>query len=475
MPKRIVSIGVSVAGEDVEYASLRSNLSLLDWDIVIFRPDISEFTRYCSDTYMGKRSLDDDASVAIQEAAKHWRSQLELAINEGKTVFVFLTTPESVYVATGEKSYSGTGRSRTTTRIVSEFSNYRFANVPAGWTKAAGTEMKLDPRATELLGSYWNTFGGKSDYCVLWEKNTATACIHTKSGTRPVGFQLSNPSTGGTLFFLPDLDFQDDSFYEYTGKGGSAVWTDVGLQFGRSLIGELVQVARNATGLSSKSAEPDWAKSGDFELPGEVEARQAILERERKISSIQSEIDEQQRRLSEIVGLRDLLYETGKPLEFSIIRALEVLGFKAANFADGTSEFDVVFTCPEGRLLGEAEGKDSKQINITKLRQLSTNILEDVEREDVVAPAKGVLFGNALRLLNPVDREAFFTDKCITTALATSVALVSTVELFQVARNQLINPSEQFAAAVRRLMLTTNGLVDFGPLLKQVERQASGK
>jgi hypothetical protein len=130
----------------------------------------------------------------------------------------------------------------------------------------------------------------------------------------------------------------------------------------------------------------------------------------------------------------------------------------------------VVFTCPEGRLIGEAEGKDSKQINITKLRQLSTNILEDVEREDVVAPAKGVLFGNAQRLLKPSDREPFFTDKCISTALATSVALVSTVELFQVAKHQLVTQSEQFAGAVRRLMLMTNGLVDFGPLLEQVEQ-----
>jgi hypothetical protein len=334
MPKRIVSIGVSISGEDIEYASLRSNLSLLDWDIVIFRPDISEFTRYCRDTYMGKKSLDDDDSVAIQEAAKHWRSQLELAINEGKTVFVYLTTPESVYVATGEKSYSGTGRSRTTTRIVAEFSNYRFANVPTGWTKAAGTEMKLDPRATELLGSYWTSFGGSSDYCVLWEKNAASACIHTKSGTRPVGFQLSNPSTGGTLFFLPDLNFEDESFIDYDGKGASATWTEAGQQFGRALISELVQIAKNATGLSSKSAEPDWAGSGDFELPGELDTKQAILEREQLISSIQSEIDEQQRRLSEIAGLRDLLYETGKPLEFSIIHALEILGFQAENYAD---------------------------------------------------------------------------------------------------------------------------------------------
>jgi len=229
-----------------------------------------------------------------------------------------------------------------------------------------------------------------------------------------------------------------------------------------------VQIAKTAAGRSSKSVEPDWAGSGDFELPGEVETRQEILDREQKLAAVQAEIDEYQRKLSDIVGLRDLLFETGKPLEFSIIRALEILGFQAANYTDGSSEFDVVFTCPEGRLIGEAEGKDSKQINITKLRQLSTNILEDVEREDVVAPAKGVLFGNAQRLTKPSEREVFFTDKCVATALATSVALVSTVDLFAAARHHLLNPSEQFAESVRRMILTTNGVVDFGPLLNDM-------
>ena len=35
--------------------------------------------------------------------------------------------------------------------------------------------------------------------------------------------------------------------------------------------------------------------------------------------------------------------ESGKALEVSIIEALGLLGFKAENFTDGDSEFDIVF------------------------------------------------------------------------------------------------------------------------------------
>lgn len=74
------------------------------------------------------------------------------------------------------------------------------------------------------------------------------------------------------------------------------------------------------------------------------------------------------------------------------------MGFRAEPFKDSNSEFDVVFESDEGRLIGEAEGKDSKAINVDKLRQLAMNIHEDLQREEVTKSAKGVLFGNGFRL-----------------------------------------------------------------------------
>ncbi len=124
------------------------------------------------------------------------------------------------------------------------------------------------------------------------------------------------------------------------------------------------------------------------------------------------------------------MYEKGKALEAAIIDALRLLGFKAEPFKDSESEFDVVFECDEGRLIGEAEGKDNKAVNIDKLRQLSMNIHEDLQRDEVTVPAKAVLFGNGFRLQPLGDRGDPFTEKCHSAAGTASTALVFTPDLF---------------------------------------------
>jgi hypothetical protein len=98
--------------------------------------------------------------------------------------------------------------------------------------------------------------------------------------------------------------------------------------------------------------------------------------------------------------------------------------------------------CPngEGRLIGEAEGKDNKAVNVDKLRQLSMNIHEDLQREEVISPAKGVLFGNGYRLQPIAEREAAFTEKCVSAALTSSTSLVATADLFRAAQ-YLAGPS----------------------------------
>jgi hypothetical protein len=81
----------------------------------------------------------------------------------------------------------------------------------------------------------------------------------------------------------------------------------------------------------------------------------------------------------------------------------------------------VVFESSEGRLLGEAEGKDTKPINMGNLRQLQMNVLEDLEREEVELPAKVVLPGNGFRLVELSERPEQFTIKCQTASQQNAV------------------------------------------------------
>src|SRR5207244_4389409 len=138
---------------------------------------------------------------------------------------------------------------------------------------------------------------------------------------------------------------------------------------------------------------PDWASVEAYSLPLEERVRAESVKLDREIAALAERGKELQKQIEEASELRALLFETGKPLESAVLKALRLLGFKAEPFTDGESEFDAIFTSREGRFLGEAEGKDTKAINIDKMSQLERNLQEDFAREGVTAYAKGVLFG----------------------------------------------------------------------------------
>jgi hypothetical protein len=208
--------------------------------------------------------------------------------------------------------------------------------------------------------------------------------------------------------------------------------------------------------------EPPWAVKLEFTLGTENALRVKLLDAEREVERAQRHKENLDDELRSAGSLRALLYEKGKPLENAIIEALRMLGFTANPFRESDSEFDVVFESQEGRLIGEAEGKDSKAINIDKLRQLSMNIHEDLQRESVTKPAKPVLFGNAFRLADP------FTVKCLSAAETSSTALVFTPDLFKLVQYLVVKHDSEYAKACREVLLTTTGRVSF-PTTPSVE------
>ena len=115
-----------------------------------------------------------------------------------------------------------------------------------------------------------------------------------------------------------------------------------------------------------------WATIHEYSFEKENLIRSRLFEIDKQIENLKAQklnlIDD----LKSSYRLRNLLFEKGKPLELAILDALKLLGFSTSQFNNGESEFDVVFESHEGRLIGEAEGKDSKSVNIDKLRHLAT-------------------------------------------------------------------------------------------------------
>lgn len=459
MPKRILVVGVDLASDDVSDEDFDSRVSLLDWDIVLFRPSIESWVS-SRDQYMGKPCLSDDDSFKVKEASEHWRREVKQAIESGKTVVVFLPPLTEVYVDTGDRQYSGTGRNRATTRIVDLFSNYRCLPLDLKPVNSNGTSVKLVAKGAEFLAPYWSEFADHSEYCVLIQTSEYQPVLQTRNGERTVGVFIRSKTSTGSLICLPDIDFWRDEFLEAIEGDEGTTWTPEAKQFAARLIGSVVALDAALRSEGEITPQPAWANELEFTLPLELTLRSQLLEVEAELERVQRRKEDVQRELADAGALRALLYEKGKPLERAIIAALKVVGFDAKPFREGSSEFDVVFEAAEGRLIGEAEGKDNRAVNVDKLRQLAMNLHEDLQREEITSPAKGVLFGNPFRLTSPVERtEAAFTAKCILAAKSSGVALVATSDLFFAAQYLTSAPDAAFAAECRGVLLSGVGQV----------------
>ncbi len=452
--KQVFSVGLELPGNAAEYVSFRSDKALFDADIIIFWPPT--FEEYnAAESYRGLPAIGEADSASLVRDCQHWRNELQAAVDAGKVVFVMLCKPEQVYYDTGGRTHSGTGRNRLTTRQVDLKSSYDTIPVSlTGLTPRGGSE--ITPLTLGPIAAYWTQFGHDSSYEIYFNYSEAglVPLLATKNRERLVG-ALSRSRAGGAIVLLPPVSW-DDKAFSYT-RQGQSYWNKAATAFGSRLVAALVDAAETLKREGTRSPVPEWATSAECltELEGnlqhrleQVDAQAATLADSRR--NIQAELEE--------AGvLRWLLFETGKPLERAILKALSLLGFTAAPFKKGQSEFDAVFTAPEGRCIGEAEGKDNKAINVEKISQLARNIEEDFAREEVSSYAKAVLFGNAHRLQPLASRGEFFTEKCKATSVRMKAALVRTPDPFAAARYLVSSADENYARACRAAIFSTEG------------------
>jgi hypothetical protein len=466
-------VGLDIPGDASESVAILSDRSLLDADLVIFQPEIPPL--YGSTSYQGKRCLDDDDSFRLKEAIAHWRRELAAALEAGKKVILMLSAPEVIFVATGRKEYSGTGRNARSTRIVEPVSTFDMVPAPWQFHPATGTEMILQPDA-RILADYWRQFESHSEYRLYIDGDIKTPAFKTKSGNRVVGAIAQ--SGAGVLIALPAVSFDDDAYTEVrkeAGRGEVEYWSDEGVGAGNAFVSSLFHLADAFTAESARTPAPEWTRHDQYRMAQEMFLESSITDISDKLLALEEERRALKKRLIDAGSLRRLLYEQGPPLEEAILEALRLMQFRAVQFKEGDSEFDAVFESMEGRFIGEAEGKDSRPINVDKFSQLERNLNEDFARESVTSFAKGVLFGNAYRLRPVAERQPAFTEKCLSAAKRLRVALVSTPDMFEPARYILESADREYAAACRKAIMETEGQLVVFPAVPSVPIEASSK
>jgi hypothetical protein len=380
--KRIVSVGCEIPGGDIEYYELSARNSLLDADIIIFMPGMPKHYDPDNTIYSGEYCFTDNASAKAIKDMQHWREELAAAVHAGKFIMMFLAAPKSFYVSTGQKKTSGTGRNQKTTTIVREANSYEMVPTKVEYFAATGERMKSVSKES-YFSAYWNNFGAESFYEAYVKGDNITPLATTASGERVVSYAIKKAE--GMFLAVPCLNLDDKRFVEEVVVDGlkGLHWSDEAVKFQNRLTTTLVGIADAVSKSNLKSPAPTWTEAAEFALPLEVTLLKRASEIENQLSSLLAAKAKLGSDLAEARVLRDLLFEQGKPLEHAVRKALQLMGFQAAGYDDGESEFDVIFNSPEGRFLGEAEGRDTKSINIAKMSQLERNLAEDFQRDEI--------------------------------------------------------------------------------------------
>jgi len=453
MSKKISTIGYEIPGLNNLKLGFSSKSSLMDSDILLVAPDLPYYERSFSGDgyYLGKVCYGENGSFKLKADLAHWKKEIINSLNAGKTVFLMLSEKNDFFVDTGSRSYSGSGRNRNTTINVAPSSNYEL--IPAGIGNihsANGKEILFV--GNPLFSNFFKSFKPNLEYKIYLEDiGNATPIFTGKDKTKILGAIYKVGA--GQLVVLPYLNYDEEKFTEYKkNKKGEkeAYWTKDAIKFGHMLTDYLIEIDKGLLQDLSKTPPPLWVLHEKYSSKKEVNIQKNINANIEKIKKIENDNKRLQSELLEEQGLKDLLYEQGKPLENAVIKALKIFGFEAKNYDDGKLELDQVITSPEGyRYIGECEGKNEKDVDIAKFRQLLESLNADFAREEVQEKAFGILFGNAQRLIDPEKRTLDFTQKCKIGADREKIALVKTADLFNVAQFLKENKDDKFQKECR--------------------------
>jgi len=456
MARTIYSVGLEIPEDSIEHFDYEDEVSLCDADIIIFDPDYGDdWPRSLSGMFQGKPSLSETSSFKLRQATQFWKKELLDACNAGRTIIVTLSAPREVFVDTGLREFSGTGRNQKTTTTVRAHSSYEALPFTFDEVRAHNGKKIRPSKDLGELAAFWTEFSAIFGYqaSVLWEQ--LEAGLLTSNG-RAVGGIVRTAK--GAIVLLPAIQYPQD-YYDGDPNDPTGGWTAVAKQHGKCFVAAIVALDKELRAGAQRTPAPNWANAPELQSAKEATVIVELNSLQQKVESLQNQQQALTSTLDSLGQLRWLLYEKGKPLEAAILHALGLLGFTAAPYDDGESEFDALFTSVEGAFLGEAEGKDTKSINIDKLRQLESNIQEDFAREDVKEHKHGVLFGNAHRLSALSKRPEFFTKKCLTGAQRSKIALVRTTDLFVVARYLEEKNNKSFAKKCRQAILNAAGSI----------------
>lgn len=449
----VIGEGIPTINTSIDYLSFYSNASLSDTDILIFYPNEYYADKEDEDEVLLSKEIVYGSTdfKNILQAVEHWEKEFVNFLECGGTLIISLSPKMDL-------KYKRPWNSNKKDILID---NYALINQLVRGVEVKnleGTRMNASP----IFNSLYQTLNELMNYKVyITSSNIITPTFMTPKQDRILGGYNNNEN--GVVVLLPYISFEKEEFVY--NNGTNDYWTDEAKKLGQTFIDEIIKISKQLKSRSDKTPPPEWAQSSLFNLEAAEQTKTKIKNNLDKINKLGEENESLNEKLIEQEILKGLLYETGKPLEESVRKALKLLGYEAEGYDNGKLELDQVIVSPEGhRYIGECEGKDDKPIALKKFRQLLDSLKNYMYSEDKIKEVYGILIGNPCRLINPEDRgHEEFTPHCIDGAKREKIGLLTTESLFYVTKYIQKSSDIEFAKKCREAIYEQLGGVIIFP------------
>lgn len=423
------------------------DLSAFDYDVVIWDPAES-FKNYVGsypEHYQGLPSLSDHNSVAIKADVERRRSEFIDFINSGRTLVVIARPPQECYVATGQHNYSGSGRNRVDTRMVTKFDLLRGLPVSgASYSIARGDRIELDGDGpiVDVLRKYKKFMA----YDTIVTDPPGSILAHVSGTDRVVGF-IQRTKAGGHLILIPHMNLQIEQDDEDEEEYEPRKWVKEAPEFQEDLLDAISQLTGGVV-----VVRPAWAER--YATESQKKLRDEVVKQQARIESNRLKLARLQKRTEEAESRDQLYLGSGRALELEVKSVMELLGGTVSEPSPGRDDWKVAF--PEGDAVIEAKGvkKSAAEKFAAQLEKWVAGSLEESGKA-----AKGILVVNTWRDIPLSDRTGIdFPAQMIPYSKSRGHCLVTGLQLF-IMRSE-IEKNPIMAESFRQKILETSGVLD---------------
>ena len=383
----------------IEMSTINSGRSLLDFEAVIINPELFFETYKPVSTYQDISVLDWDDSRRIVETYDKIKKNLEILLQQGKNIYVFVGSSNVCYRYTGKIKY---GRHSDEIEL---FDLYSFLPINISLEPQRGMKFDLVDNAYK---DFYLSVRKYIEYHSVIGVDKGIPFLKIKGLDKVVGTTI--PYLNGKIILLPyfcqeALLFYSDSYVI------------------RQVLFNAIYALEESLTKKEFVEYPEWIDN--YNILTESDDLVQLQNHEKEKIELQRRIDAQKERLALLKKYKGLFTSTGKQLENITKEIFEKMGFQI--IPSDANRTDVIAKYNDVDIVMEIKGltKSATETYATQLVKWAMTFKEKENRTP-----KSILLANAFREMPLAQRtEVPFPDQMLEFSNSQKQCLISTTQL----------------------------------------------